>query len=164
MYPAQLLTLAQTLLDAGKARGFMIATAESCTGGLLAACLTEISGSSAVFDRGYVTYSNAAKMEVLGVPEALLAAHGAVSLECAKAMATGALTKSRATIALSITGVAGPSGGSFEKPVGFVCFGLAAKNRETESFFRNFGDLPRSEIRLHSVAVALGTLHAAMDC
>lgn len=113
------------LLDGLRARGLMVATAESCTGGLIAAALTEIAGSSDVVDRGFVTYSNAAKTAMLGVPAALIAAHGAVSEPVARAMAEGALARSEAGVAVAVTGVAGPGGGSMEKPVGTVWFGLA---------------------------------------
>jgi nicotinamide-nucleotide amidase len=108
-------------------RGLMMTAAESCTGGLIAAAMTERSGSSAVFDRGFVTYSNDSKTELLGVSTATLAAHGAVSEQTAKEMALGALSKSRADISVSVTGIAGPSGGSDEKPVGLVYIGLAHK-------------------------------------
>lgn len=125
MIGAALLEDAAALLAACRARRWMIATAESCTGGLIAATLTAIAGSSDVVDRGFVTYSNEAKMEMLGVPAALLAAHGAVSETVARAMAEGALARSRADLSVAVTGVAGPGGGSAEKPVGLVWFGLA---------------------------------------
>lgn len=111
-----------------KARGWMLATAESCTGGWVAAAVTVIAGSSAWFERGFVTYSNEAKIDMLGVPLELIERHGAVSEEVARAMALGALAHSRAHIALSITGVAGPGGGTPDKPVGLVCFGWAVGN------------------------------------
>src|SRR5262249_53163778 len=117
--------LARAVLDACRAHGIMLTTAESCTGGMIAAALTDIPGSSDVVDRGFVTYSNEAKMEMVGVRHATLAAHGAVSRETAVEMAAGALAHSRAGIALSVTGIAGPGGGSAEKPVGLVWFGLA---------------------------------------
>ena len=113
------------LADALKARGLMMATAESCTGGLIAGACTSLSGSSDWFDRGFVTYSNAAKAEMLGVPEALIDAHGAVSEPVARAMAAGAVARSAAQLAVAVTGVAGPTGGSAEKPVGTVWFGWA---------------------------------------
>ena len=115
------------LVASALAQKAMIATAESCTGGLVAAAITDISGSSAVFDRGFVTYSNAAKTQMLGVPSNLLETHGAVSEEVARAMAQGALAHSIATLAVSITGIAGPSGGSATKPVGLVHFACATK-------------------------------------
>jgi nicotinamide-nucleotide amidase len=118
--------LALAVLEAYAGAGKMLATAESCTGGMIAAALTDIPGSSAVFERGFVTYSNAAKTDLLGVEPALIAAQGAVSAKVAAAMASGAVARSAASIAVSVTGVAGPDGGSPEKPVGLVWFGLAA--------------------------------------
>ena len=118
---------ATELLAVLRARGVMVATAESCTGGLIAGALTEIAGSSDVVDRGFVTYSNAAKTEMLGVPAALIAAEGAVSEAVARAMAEGALARSRAGVTVSVTGVAGPGGGSADKPVGTVWFGCARR-------------------------------------
>ena len=117
---------ATALLAALRSRGQMLATAESCTGGLIAAALTAIAGSSDVVDRGFVTYSNAAKTEMLGVPATLINLHGAVSAAVAQAMAEGALARSVAALTVSVTGVAGPGGGSAEKPVGTVWFGLAS--------------------------------------
>ncbi|RUY69046.1 CinA family protein, partial [Mesorhizobium sp. M7A.F.Ca.CA.001.13.1.1] len=117
--------LANALLQACQKRGIMLATAESCTGGMIIAALTDIAGSSAVVDRGFITYSNEAKMDMLGVSAATLDAHGAVSRETAIEMATGALTRSRAGLTLAVTGIAGPGGGSAEKPVGLVWFGVA---------------------------------------
>src|ERR1700761_2206244 len=125
MLPQSTLTEAEALLAACRAKGIMLATAESCTGGLIAAALTAIAGSSDVVDRGFVTYSNEAKHQMIGVPMALIETHGAVSEQVAAAMAEGALARSRAAIAVSVTGVAGPSGGSADKPVGLVCFGLS---------------------------------------
>jgi nicotinamide-nucleotide amidase len=117
--------LATAVLDACRRRGWRVATAESCTGGLVAVALTAIPGASDVFDRSYVTYSNKAKMELLGVPEGTLAAHGAISGETALAMAKGAVARAGVDLAVSITGIAGPGGGSAEKPVGLVYLGLA---------------------------------------
>lgn len=131
MLPTPLLDLAATVLDRAKARGVMIATAESCTGGLIAGCLTEIAGSSAVVERGFVTYSNEAKTEMLGVAADTIEAVGAVSEEVARAMAEGALARSRAGLTVAVTGVAGPGGGSAEKPVGLVHFGCAMDGGET---------------------------------
>jgi nicotinamide-nucleotide amidase len=131
-----------------------LATAESCTGGWASQCLTAVAGSSAWFERGFVTYANAAKQEMLGVPEATLAAHGAVSQPVAVAMAEGALRHSRADWALSITGIAGPDGGTDEKPVGTVCFAWAARDGGTTTETRHFaGD--RRAVRAQSVARAL---------
>jgi nicotinamide-nucleotide amidase len=125
MVPDSLLAEAEALLAVCRAKRVVLATAESCTGGLIAAVLTAIAGSSSVVDRGFLAYSNAAKNELIGVPMRLIESYGAVSQEVAKAMAEGALARSHATIAVSVTGVAGPGGGIAEKPVGLVCFGLA---------------------------------------
>ncbi len=142
------------------ARGLMCATAESCTGGLVAAAITDIAGSSEWFDRGFVTYTNAAKEAMLGVPAATLAAFGAVSEPVARAMAEGALRHSRAAVAVAITGVAGPGGGSPTKPVGTVCFAWAVRNRATQVVTRHFpGD--RRAVRWASVAAALSGLIVA---
>ena len=143
------------------ANGQRLATAESCTGGWVAQCLTAIAGSSDWFERGFVTYSNDAKSEMLGVPAAILLAHGAVSEATAAAMAQGALQHSHADWALAITGVAGPSGGSPDKPVGTVCFGWAGPDGRSETQTRHFaGD--RHAVRAQSVAHALaGVLQRA---
>jgi nicotinamide-nucleotide amidase len=138
-----------------------IATAESCTGGLVGALITEIPGSSAVFERGFIVYSNAAKTELLGVPESLLAAHGAVSEQCARALAEGAITRSHADVAVSVTGIAGPGGGSAEKPVGLVHFALASRGGEVFALRRLYGELSREAIRLRSVDDALSLLERA---
>ncbi|NKX46434.1 CinA family protein [Roseicyclus persicicus] len=150
---------AADVLAALRARGWMLATAESCTGGLVAAAITEIPGSSHAFDRGFVTYSNAAKVEMLGVNRATLDAHGAVSEPVAAEMAQGALDRSEAQIAVSVTGIAGP-GGSAHKPEGRVCFGLAHGGRVlTET--RDFGPLGRSEVRAAAVRHALNMVLSA---
>lgn len=149
-----LIDRAARLLEACRTAGVMLATAESCTGGLVAAHLTEVPGSSDVVERGFVTYSNAAKQELLGVPAALIEAHGAVSAPVARAMAEGAIRASHAGIAVSVTGVAGPGGGSVEKPVGLVHFGCASRNGLTLHRERRFGDISRHGIRLASVAEA----------
>ncbi|HMO30241.1 CinA family protein [Enterovirga sp.] len=154
---------APALLDAYRARGWKIATAESCTGGLVAGRLTDVAGSSDVVDRGFVTYSNEAKVQMLGVDAALIAAHGAVSEPVARAMAKGALAHSPADVAVAITGVAGPGGGSAAKPVGLVHFGLARRDAATRHVERRYGDLGRAEIREKAVADALGLLAAALD-
>jgi nicotinamide-nucleotide amidase len=152
---AELEALAVELGEALQRRGWMLACAESCTGGWAAQACTAIAGSSAWFERGFVTYSNAAKRELLGVPEAHLVSHGAVSLEVARAMAEGALQHSRAQAAFAITGIAGPGGGTPEKPVGTVCFAWAAADRETVAERVQFaGD--RRAIRARSVAYAIG--------
>ncbi len=134
------------LLEHAKARGIMIATAESCTGGMVAAALTDIPGSSAVVERGFVTYTNTAKQEMLGVAAATLAAHGAVSEQVAGEMADGALRFSHASLAVSVTGIAGPGGSEF-KPEGRVCFGLAAQGRDTVTETVEFGPLGRDRVR-----------------
>jgi nicotinamide-nucleotide amidase len=145
------------LLDIARQKGVMIAVAESCTGGLLAGALTEVPGSSDVFDRGFVTYSNAAKSELLGVPPALIETHGAVSEEVARAMADGALFNAVAGLAVSITGVAGP-GGTETKPEGMVCFGLSDDTHPTISETVQFGPIGRSKVRAASVAKAIALL------
>jgi len=154
---------AAALLDAYKAKGLKIATAESCTGGLVAALLTEISGSSAVVERGFVTYSNEAKTDLVGVPADLIAAHGAVSESVARAMAEGALAHSRADVTVGITGVAGPTGGTATKPVGLVHFGLARKGVATLHLERRYGDLGRETIRRRAVEDALSLLEQALS-
>jgi nicotinamide-nucleotide amidase len=161
MFPADLIAEAAGLLDAFRQRGLHLATAESCTGGLVAALLTEIAGSSDVVERGFVTYSNAAKQELLGVPEATLAAHGAVSEPVARAMAEGALAHSRADVAVSVTGVAGPGGGSADKPVGLVHFAAARRGGPVLHRACRFGDIGRAEIRLASVREALQLISRA---
>jgi nicotinamide-nucleotide amidase len=153
------LDAATALLDACRARRWRLATAESCTGGLIAATLTAIAGASDVVDRGFVTYSNDAKQDVLGVPDATLAEHGAISEPVARAMAEGALTRSRADLAIAVTGIAGPGGGSTDKPVGLVCFGLAQLGQPLHSERVIFpGD--RTAIREAAVAHALALLRA----
>ena len=153
------LAAAERVLAACRARGAMLATAESCTGGLIAAALTAIAGSSDVVDRGFVTYSNAAKTEMLGVPAALIEAEGAVSEAVARAMATGALARSAATIAVAVTGVAGPGGGTVTKPVGLVWFGLAQRGAAVAAEHVVFpGD--RALVRQATVAHALALIAA----
>ncbi len=154
--------LAEAVLAACRRRGLMLATAESCTGGMIASALTDIAGSSAVVDRGFVTYSNEAKMEMLGVTAGTLAAHGAVSAETARAMAAGALARSRAGLAVSVTGVAGPGGGSAEKPVGLVWFGVAEKGRETETHRKIFAGQDRDAVRQNTVRTALELILARL--
>ena len=154
-FPPDLLDQAASVLEACRAGGVMVATAESCTGGLIAAVLTEIPGSSDVVDRGFVTYSNEAKQELLGVPADLLATHGAVSEPVARAMAKGALDRSRADVTVAVTGVAGPGGGSADKPVGLVWLAVARRDGVTVAVERRFGDIGRAGIRLETVRVAL---------
>ncbi len=149
---------AARVLERCRARGLTIATAESCTGGLVAGALTEIAGSSDVVDRGFVTYSNAAKQAMLGVSSAILERHGAVSRETAEAMAKGALAHAPADLAVAITGIAGPGGGSAEKPVGLVHFAAAARDGRLIHREKRFGDIGRSEVRHRSVAEALAML------
>lgn len=149
------------LLQAARVWGWRLATAESCTGGMVAAALTDVAGSSDVFDRGFVTYSNAAKVDMLGVSETTLAAHGAVSQEVAREMAQGALDKSAATLAVAITGIAGP-GGSDHKPEGRVCFGLAQAGREVFAETVEFGALGRAKVRQAARDHALAMLLRAM--
>lgn len=146
-------TRARRLLDAARTRGWRIATAESCTGGLVAAAITDIPGSSDVFDRGFVSYSYPAKVAMLGVSQEMLAAHGAVSEPVARAMAEGALAASDADVAVAITGVAGP-GASGEKPEGLVWFAVATRS-DTRAERRDFGALGRSSVRARSVETAL---------
>src|SRR5918994_3029215 len=159
MADAQTQAAAIALLDICKARKLMLATAESCTGGLVAGALTDIASSSAVVDRGFVTYTDEAKQQMLGVPAETLRTHGAVSRQTAEAMANGVLKHSPADLAVSITGIAGPGGGTAEKPVGLVHFAAATRSggrlihRE-----RRFGDIGRAEVRRLSVLEALAML------
>lgn len=155
IFPPDLLLRAQQLLDSSRAQGLRIATAESCTGGLIAALLTEIPGSSDVFGRGFVTYSNQAKQDMLGVPAATLRQHGAVSEAVARLMAEGAVRNSAAQLSVAVTGIAGPGGGSEEKPVGLVHIAVARAGEPTIHRECRFGDIGRGEIRLKSVEAAL---------
>jgi len=152
---------ASSLLEICNAGGLTIATAESCTGGLVVSLLTSIAGSSSVVECGFVTYSNEAKQRVLGVPASVLANNGAVSRECAIAMAEGALANSEAVLAVSITGIAGPGGGTATKPVGLVHFACATKNAAIHHRMENFGDIGRHGVRIASVEVALEMLEKA---
>ena len=163
--------LAAEVLERARGLGLTIATAESCTGGLVAGALTSIAGSSDVFERGFVTYSNEAKKEMLGIDPALIAAHGAVSPEVAIAMAACALRQSRAQLSVAVTGIAGPGGGTAEKPVGLVHFAAAkALSREGDAVDfaaihheERFGDTGRAEVRAKSVETALRLLLRAAD-
>lgn len=157
MFPDDIERLARAVIEAAAARNLMAATAESCTGGLVAGALTAVAGSSAVVERGFVTYSNAAKTELLGVPAVLVEAHGAVSEPVARAMAEGALSRSGARVSVAVTGIAGPGGGSPDKPVGLVHF-AAAGPAGVIHVERRFGDIGREAVRLESVRVALGLL------
>jgi nicotinamide-nucleotide amidase len=152
---------AVTLLARALARKATIATAESCTGGLIAGAITDIAGSSTVFDRGFVSYSNMAKQDMLGVRAETLAAHGAVSEQVAAEMAEGALARSAASLAVSVTGIAGPGGSEF-KPEGRVCFGLAMKGRPTVTEIIDFGAIGRAQVRQATVEHALALLTYAL--
>jgi nicotinamide-nucleotide amidase len=154
--------MSTALLAACKGEGLKLATAESCTGGLIAGCLTEIAGCSAVVDRGFVTYSNGAKTEMLGVPAATIADQGAVSEAVARAMAEGALARSDSDLTVAVTGIAGPTGGSADKPVGLVHFATARRDGPTEAFHTVFpGD--RAAVRDATVAKALELLAARVE-
>ena len=161
MFDPALLDRAVALLALCRERRLKIATAESCTGGLVAGLLTEIPGSSAVVERGFVVYSNLAKQELLGVPEATLMQWGAVSAETARAMAEGALRRSAADLAVAITGIAGPDGGTAEKPVGLVHFAGARRGGPVHLVEKRFGLLGRGAVRLAAVETALDLLEAA---
>ena len=158
MFPVDLVIRAEKLLEASRAQGLRIATAESCTGGLVAALLTEIAGSSDVFGRGFVTYSDKAKEELLGVPAALLRQHGAVSEAVARAMAHGAVRNSTAQLSVAVTGIAGPGGGSEEKPVGLVHIAAARAGEPTLHREFRFGDIGRGNVRRKSVEAAMEML------
>lgn len=154
MFSPELESQAADVLDAARAKGLRLATAESCTGGLIAACLTAIAGSSDVVDRGFIVYDNAAKTEMLGVSEALLISHGAVSEEVARAMAEGALARAHADIAVSCTGIAGPGGATDGKPVGLVHL-ACARDGATSHRRHEYGDIGREAVRLRTVVDAL---------
>ena len=157
MFPDDIDRLARKVVEAATARGLAIATAESCTGGLVSGALTAVAGSSAVVERGFVTYSNAAKAELLGVPAELIDRHGAVSEPVARAMAQGALVHSAAAVSVAVTGIAGPGGGSPDKPVGLVHFAAAGPGGLMHVEHR-FGDIGREAVRLAGVRVALALL------
>lgn len=157
MFPDDIDALARRVVETAVARGLMVAPAESCTGGLVAAALTAVAGSSAALDRGFVTYSNAAKSEMLGVPAGLIDQHGAVSEPVALAMAQGAVSHSAAGVSVAVTGIAGPGGGSDDKPVGLVHFAASGPSGLVHAEHR-FGDIGREAIRLESVRVALRLL------
>ncbi len=162
VFDADILAEAEALLARYRRAGLRLATAESCTGGLIAACLTEIAGSSDVVERGFVTYSNQAKIDMLGVPKDLIAAHGAVSAEVAAAMAAGALARSQAEVTVSVTGIAGPGGATPDKPVGLVYLGLArgdaAPRHQRQVFAGN-----RSAVRLAALRAAFALLRQAAE-
>lgn len=158
MFGKEIRARARCLLKACRSKGLHLATAESCTGGLISAALTEIAGSSDVFERGFVTYQNEAKAEDLGVSEESLAAHGAVSEPVAKEMALGALRRSASEISIAVTGVAGPGGGSPEKPVGLVHLASASKGGSIVHRRCEFGEIGREAIRESTVLAALDLL------
>ena len=158
IFPGPISKLAQLVLSDAQAKGLKVATAESCTGGLVAACLTDIAGSSAVVDAGFVTYSNEAKRQLLGVPGDMIADFGAVSEPVARAMAEGAIAHSRADVSVSITGVAGPGGGTPMKTVGLVHFASARRDGRILHDSHRFGDIGRTEVRIASMEVALTML------
>ncbi len=160
-FDSEILERAAALIQIYSARGLKLATAESCTGGLVAGALTEIAGSSAVVERGFVTYSNEAKTTMLGVPAGLIAAHGAVSAEVARAMAQGAIMHSLADASVAITGVAGPGGGTPGKPVGLVHFASARRGGKVVGAEKRFGDLGRAGVRRAAILQALEMLEDA---
>ncbi|MFN4092520.1 MAG: CinA family protein [Brevundimonas sp.] len=157
MFSSDITDLAQAVVAASRRSGLMVATAESCTGGLVAGAITAVAGSSDALDRGFVTYSNAAKAAMLGVAPELIEAHGAVSEPVSRAMAEGAAALSEAEVAVAVTGIAGPGGGSDEKPVGLVHF-AATGPQGTIHQARQFGDIGREAVRAASVRVALEML------
>jgi nicotinamide-nucleotide amidase len=154
---------AGALLELCRRKKLKVATAESCTGGLLAGALTEVAGSSDVIERGFVTYSNDAKQEMLGVAPETLAQHGAVSRETARAMATGAIAHAPVELAVSVTGIAGPQGATAEKPVGLVCFAAASRAGQLIDCERRYGDIGRAQVRRESVRQALALLRELAD-
>jgi nicotinamide-nucleotide amidase len=158
MFDEAILLAVHRVLELCRSQGLRVATAESCTGGLVVGALTEIAGSSDVVERGFVTYSNEAKLEMLEVPRELIERHGAVSEAVVRAMVEGALARSRADLAVAVTGIAGPLGGSAEKPVGLVHFSCASSKGAVRHEAHRFGDIGRSEIRRRSVLAALAML------
>lgn len=161
MFPAEQVQLARAILDVARRRGLRLATAESCTGGLIAACLTEVAGSSDVFDRGLVAYANEAKVDLLGVSPECLARFGAVSEPTARAMAEGGLARSGVDLCVAVTGIAGPGGGSAERPVGLVHFAVAGRDQPTRHEHSRFtGD--RRAVRQATVSRALELLRACL--
>ncbi len=154
--------ITDNILAAARAKGIRIATAESCTGGMIAAALTDIAGSSDVFERGFITYSNYAKIEMLGVKKHTIAEYGAVSEQTASEMASGAIGRAHATLCVATTGIAGP-GGSDVKPEGRVCFGLAQAGQPTQTCTIEFGPLGRAAVRAAATEYALGLLMAAIN-
>ena len=161
LFDAELEARAKALVETFITRGLKLATAESCTGGLVAGLITEIAGSSAALDRGFVVYSNEAKSDMLGVSPQTLGAFGAVSEQTARELAEGALARSRADIAISVTGIAGPGGGSADKPVGLVHFACARRGGALAHVERRFGDIGRAAVRRASIVQALDLLEVA---
>ncbi len=158
----EIIEAAEELLGRCRTAGVKLAAAESCTGGLVSAYLTAVSGASDIIERGFVTYSNIAKSEQLGVPVSLIATQGAVSEEVVRAMAEGALAHSHADIAVAVTGIAGPGGGSPEKPVGLVYIAAARQDRETQSRRCEFGDIGRQAVRLKTVQEAFALVSSLL--
>ncbi len=163
MNTEKVLEQAAILLERCRRAGLMIATAESCTGGLIAAAFTEIPGSSDVFERGFVSYSNAAKSDMLGIDKNLIATQGAVSEATARAMAEGALANSAADISIAVTGIAGPGGGTPDKPVGLVHLATARLGYETTHLELRMGTQSRHDIRQHTVLSALALMNKTLD-
>ena len=163
MFDGETMIIIKDVLDQARENSLMIATAESCTGGLIAAALTSVAGSSDVVERGFVTYSNEAKVEMLGVDNDLILVHGAVSQQVARAMCEGALEHSNADLAVSVTGVAGPGGGSEDKPVGTVHVAVASPNSPTNHALLQFGDIGRENIRHKTMLAAFSMLLEAMS-
>lgn len=163
LYPADIEAQAAEIIAAYRDRGWMIATAESCTGGLIAGALTEIAGSSAVVDRGFVTYTNQAKMDLIGVSVTTLEVFGAVSKETALQMAQGALMRSGAEVAVAVTGIAGPGGGSAEKPIGLVHLALKTRSGLIDHREMRYGEIGRDQVRLGTVRTALEMLLKAVE-
>ena len=163
MFSSPLLRLAEVVVADARNQKLRIATAESCTGGLIGALLTEIPGSSAVFDRGFIVYSGRAKQDLLGVPGDLIADAGEVSEAVARMMAEGAVENSNAQLAVAVTGVAGPGGGTPMKPIGLVHIAACRENRAILHEAHRFGDIGRTEVRLKAVDVALTLLHRLLE-
>jgi nicotinamide-nucleotide amidase len=159
MLDTDIVEAAKRLLDICKRKNFTVATVESCTAGLVAGTLTEVPGTSSILDRGFVTYSNQAKQDMVGVSAATLKAHGAVSRETAEEMARGAIAHAPVDLAVSVTGIAGPDGGSAEKPVGLVHFAVASRSGRIVHAEKRFGDIGRSDVRKQSVLQAFRMLH-----
>lgn len=162
IFPATITSAAEDLLERARKAGIMIVTAESCTGGLVAGCLTEIPGCSDVFDRGFVTYSNRAKIQLLGVSKALLKEHGAVSEPVVRAMLEGALERSDAGLGVALTGIAGPPVNDSDKSVGLVHIAAGRKDGDCVHEKAEFGNLGRTEVRLASVVRALELMHSLL--